>query len=261
MKKILFLLFNLCGIFIVQAQKFELGLQAGICNYWGDLAPKVKLSETKGTAGFFGRLNFNHTWALKGEFNHYSVSGSDKNFEVNAPRNLSFRSGINELAVILEFNYLKYGPFVLHKKITSYVYAGIAGFTFNPQAKLKDKYYDLRDYQTENVLYNKFSMAIPFGIGIKYMLSNKFAIEGQLGFRKTFTDHLDDVSTVYPGVNASDAGTVKSILTDRSVELYGTPQNKLGYRRGNPDYKDWYMSCTVSIAMRIHTRIKCARFF
>ncbi len=263
MKKILFLVLVVNGICEVNAQKFELGIQAGACNYWGDLAPKLVMKETHGTGGVFIRLNFNHSWAWKTEFNSYVVSGSDKNFSFNSERNLSFTSGIQEFATVFEFNYLKYGPHVLHKKFTSYVYLGIGGFMFNPQTVLNGKTYDLRDYQTEGVLYKKFSMAIPFGIGLKYMVSKKIALECQLGFRKTYTDYLDDVSGVYPNIQKrfSDGGMVSATLTDRSIEKYGVPINKDGYKRGNPGYKDWYMSATVSVVMRLHTRIKCARFY
>ncbi len=263
MKKFLFLAVYVIGICELSAQKFELGIQAGASNYWGDLAPIVALKETKGTGGIFIRLNLNNTWAWKTEFNQYYVSGSDKNFSYNSERNLSFTSGIKELATVLEFNYLKYGPYVLDKKYTSYVYLGIAGFIFNPQAKIKDKTYDLRDYQTEGVMYNKFSLAIPFGIGLKYMLNKKFAVECQLGFRKTFTDYLDDVSTVYPDIQKryTNGGFVSATLTDRSIEKYGVPKNKDGYKRGDPNYNDWYMSCTISLVMRLHTRIKCERFY
>ncbi|MBC7383998.1 MAG: hypothetical protein H7296_13600 [Bacteroidia bacterium] len=263
MKNFVFLLIGMSVFLFVKAQKVEFGIQGGVCNYWGDLSPQIKLKETHGTAGTFIRLNLSNTIAFKAEYNQLLVSGNDKNFDFNKDRNLSFTSNISEFAAVVEFNYLRYGPFVLDKKMTSFVFVGIAAFMFNPKAKLGDKYYDLRDYQTENVLYSRTSLAIPFGIGYKYMFNNRFAIEGQLGFRKTFTDYIDDVSTVYPDVanRFKDGGIVSATLTDRSVELYGTPQNKLFYKRGNPDYDDWYMSLTVSVVMRIHGRIKCARFF
>jgi hypothetical protein len=245
------------------AQRVEFGLQAGACNYWGDLSPKVIAKETHFTSGLFMRVNLNNTWAIKGEFNRYQVSGTDQNFEFNKNRNLSFSSPINEGAIIFEYNYSKYGPFILDKKFTSYFYAGLGGFTFNPQATLKGKVYDLRDFQTEGQAYSRFSMAVPFGMGIKWMLSNRFALEGQFGFRKTFTDYLDDVSTVYPDVQArlNDGGLIGATLTDRSIETYGTPQYAKGYKRGNSNHNDWYMSATISIAMRLNTKIKCARFY
>lgn len=255
----IFLIFNTLS----QAQKTELGLQVGASNYYGDLAPSISMSESHPTFGAFVRRNLNNTWAIKTEFNRFTVSGNDNNFSYNAPRNLSFQSHINEAAMVVEFNYLKYGPYVLDKKYTSYVFVGVAGFQYNPQAQLRGVWYDLSDYRTEGVSYSKLAMAIPFGIGFKYLASKKFAFECQLGFRRTFTDYLDDVSTVYPDVVArfEQSGLIGATLTDRSIENNGLPTYKKGYKRGNPNTKDWYMSFTLGCAMRLNTRTKCARFF
>jgi hypothetical protein len=245
------------------AQRVELGLQAGVCNYWGDLAPKVKTSESHFTAGAFMRVNLNNTWAIKAEFNRLEVSGTDQNFAFNKNRNLSFFSPVSEGAILFEYNYSNYGPFVLDKKFTSYFFAGLGGFVFNPQTMLNGKVYDLRDFQTEGKVYSKFSIAVPFGMGVKWMLNNRLALESQIGFRKTFTDYLDDVSTVYPDVQArlENSGVLNATLTDRTIELYGAPQYAKGYKRGNANHNDWYMSATISIVMRLNTKIKCARFY
>jgi hypothetical protein len=246
-----------------QAERYEFGIQGGVCNYWGDLAPKVVFKETHTTAGIFARINFNSSLAWKNELNVYKVSGTDKNFDYNAGRNLSFSSQINEVSSVLEFNFFKYGPYVLDKKFTTYFYGGLAGFMFNPQARLNGQTYDLIDYKTENVAYSTISVAIPFGMGIKWMVNKNLALEWQFGFRRTYTDYLDDVSTVYPDMDArfNDGGLISATLTDRTIETFGTPQNKLGYRRGNPDYKDWYMSSTISLAFRLNSKVKCGRFY
>lgn len=245
------------------AQKAELGFQAGVCNYWGDLAPSVRYNETHPMGGLFARLNLNHTWAIRTELNHFTISGKDANFDFNKNRNLSFQTQINEAALIFEFNYLKYGPYVLHEKFTSYLFLGIGGFSFNPQAYLNGAWYNLSDYKTENVAYKKLGISVPFGIGVKYMFNKRFACEAQLGFRKTYTDYLDDVSTVYPDIASrfSDGGQITATLTDRSIELYGTPQFKDGYKRGDPGHKDWFMNLSIGFSMRLHTKSKCARFF
>lgn len=254
-----FILLFKCSI----AQKTELGIQAGVCNYFGDLSPAIKFNETHFTGGFYARINLNHTWAIKTEFNRYTISGSDANYSFTKTRNLSFQSDLNEAAVLFEFNYLKYGPYVLHENFTSYVYFGIGACTFNPRAYLNGTWYDLSDYRTENVAYKKYTMVIPFGIGLKYMVSKRLAFEAQLGFRKTYSDYLDDVSTVYPDINArfADGGLITATLTDRSIENYGTPQFKDGYKRGDPSHKDWYTCFTLGCSFRLQTKTKCARFF
>jgi len=95
------------------------------------------------------------------------------------------------------------------------------------------------------------------------MPARNIALEGQLGFRRTYTDYLDDVSNVYPNVNRALAnGRITGILTDRSTEnTGGVAVNKTNYKRGNADYNDWYMYATISLAIRLNTRVKCARFY
>lgn len=245
------------------AQKFDVGAQLGLSNYWGDLSPTIALNETRPAGGLFARLNLNNTWSLNAQFNLMQVGGSDRNFQENTFRRLSFKSNITEFAALVEYNFINYGPYVLDKKFTTYVYTGLAGFIFKPQARLDGKWYDLTDYKTEGVQYSRYSMAIPMGMGFKWMAYRNFALEGQIGFRRTFTDYLDDVSNVYPDVIlAAQNGRISGILTDRSTELTGgVPVNKTGYKRGNADYNDWYIFGSLSLAMRINSRIKCARFY
>ena len=45
--------------------------------------------------------------------------------------------------------------------------------------------------------YNLTQFAIPFGGGIKFRVSENVVLAYEVGFRKTFTDYLDDVSTFY----------------------------------------------------------------
>lgn len=262
MKKCLFFILSLLAQ-VSFAQKTEFGFHAGVCNYWGDLAPMLVAKETHPMAGVFARINLNHTWALRAELNKFTLTGTDANFANSQVRNLSFKNQMNEAALLLEFNYLKFGTHVLHEHFTSYVFVGMGVFTHNPQGYLNGVWYDLRNYRTENVAYSTFGMAIPFGIGIKYMFNNRFAFESQLGFRKTFTDYLDDVSGVYPDIQSrfSDGGLIGSTLTDRSIEKFGMPQFKKGYKRGDPGHNDWYMNLSVGFSMRLRAKGKCPRFF
>ena len=153
-----FCLFFLCMLSLNQdtkAQAIELGYQIGGSNYWGDLAPKIALSETNLSSGLFARLNLSNSFAWKNELNFHNVSGTDQNFEINKSRNLNFHSKITEFASVIEFNFDKYGTGVLDKKITSYFYAGLSYFRFNPQTEINGNTVDLATYQTEDVAYSK----------------------------------------------------------------------------------------------------------
>ena len=246
------------------AQKVEFGIHAGLANYTGDVAQHMILSETKIAGGIFARLNFNNTWAITAIGTQLRVSGSDENFSYNKARNIKFRTDVTELAGLVEFNYFKYGTGVRDKRFTPYVYWGLGAAFFNPQGFYQNEWYDLQQYQTEGKAYNGIALVMPMGIGIKWMPNKKMSLEGSLGFRKTYTDYLDDVSNTYidPSKQLNEKGIIGAALADPSYNLNeGAFINKAGYQRGNPDFNDFYFVTNISVTYRIFTRIKCARFY
>ncbi|MES2559160.1 MAG: DUF6089 family protein [Bacteroidota bacterium] len=251
-------------ITLLSAQRIEVGVALGAANYVGDLARTMVMTETKPAFGIFGRYALSSSFAFKGEITFTQLSGSDQNYGFNTVRNLNFRSDITEYSGVLEFNFNKYGLSVLDKKFTSYVFIGVAMFEFKPEALYQDAWYDLRPLRTEGKTYGSTSYAIPFGMGIKCHLARNFSLEANFGFRKTFTDYLDDVSGTYIDNYEQNQrmGAVAAALTDRSAELFnGVPQYPAGSKRGNPDFNDWYMVGSVSLSYRILNATKCARFY
>lgn len=263
LEKTAYLFTAICITLIVRsssAQSVEIGISAGAANYFGDLAPTPVISETKGAAGAFARINMSSTWAWTNSFMYAQVSGNDKNFAFNTARNLNFKTDIYEYSSTIEFNYLKYGVGVLDNKFTSYLFAGIGVFGFNPRGYYNGQWYNLRDFQTEGVAYQPYSFAIPFGIGLKWILNKNFNFECQFGFRKTYTDYLDDVSNTYP--NNTNKSIIAATLSDPSILINGgTIINKQGFKRGNSDISDWYMIAQVSLSYRIYRKVKCSRFY
>jgi hypothetical protein len=254
----------LFSIGTANAQRIEVAATIGVSNYVGDLAPSMVASEMHPAIGFFGRYNISSSFAITAGMNFTRISGSDKNFDFNQPRNLSFRSNISEYSTTLEFNYFKYALGILDKSFTSYVFVGLGMLKYNPQAYFENDWIDLAPLETEGKSYSTTSIIVPFGMGVKWRINRNFALESSIGFRKTYTDYLDDVSEKYADVaeQQKTKGPVAAILTDRSAELNnGEFQNKPGYRRGNPDFNDWYVIGGVTISYRIFNRRKCARFY
>ena len=88
------------------SQKVEIGLNVGLANYTGDLAPSVVLSETQPAAGVFARLNLNNTWALTGFANFLRISGHDANFSFNAPRTVILSMAQESKSCILHLMFI-----------------------------------------------------------------------------------------------------------------------------------------------------------
>src|SRR5262249_33712591 len=105
------------------------------------------------------------------------------------------------------------------------------------------------------------SMCIPFGFGCKFNLSSKWLLGWEVGFRRTYTDYLDDVSKTYPDFKA--IGELQAMtFSDRSGEVNGGKYLAVpGDTRGNPQDKDWYIFSGISLALRIIPPKPCTNNF
>jgi hypothetical protein len=257
------------------AQKFrngitEIGFLLGGGNYFGDLAPEIVLKETNPAIGLFYKKHHSKYFSSRYQFLYTSISGDDKNFKANSYRSLSFHSNIFELGYSLEFNFIGFGinNNQHEKPYTTYVFGGFNMFTFNPKAYLPSgDEVELRNIGTEGqVLENKkkYSLiqpALNFGIGYKFNIKNYTVIGIELGFRKTFTDYLDDVKGTYPDFAALNAkqGTGAGDFSQPQT-VNGNPPFPAGTMRGDPHLKDWYMVAGITISFRSYKRTPCYGF-
>jgi hypothetical protein len=183
------------------------------------------------------------------------LSGSDQNTSVERnlwQRNLSFRSEIYELGGQVEYELVKIEKGFYRS--APYMFAGVAGFYFNPQAELDGRTYNLNTYRTEGVEYSLMQVAIPFGLGFKLALSDKGNVGFEMGWRKTFTDYLDDVSKSYPSNirQLIETNSIGAMLSYRTPEIISdAPVVTNGAGRGNPDKKDWYMFFGLTLAVNV----------
>ncbi len=256
-----FLFFALSG----NAQYLDLGAFLGASNYKGDLNERTPLApnEYNHAIGLTARYNASPRFALKFNLFKGQVSGddADSGFEEINLRNLNFRSDIVELSSQLEFNLTKFA--IREGKVSApYIFAGIGGMYFNPQAQMRGNWYDLQPLGTEGQgyaeltdkpRYSKYQAVIPLGLGLKFSLNHKVNLGLEFGARKTFTDYLDDVGGYYP-----DISKLKSLNPTAAQLSYRSPEymksnlpNPSGTERGNPDNKDWYyfMGLTISVNM------------
>ena len=247
------LLFFLCSPFILFSQGFEVGLMAGVSSYQGDLGPSnLKITPGKFHAAFgaFGRYNINDFFAARLSINYGTISGDDA--KEGRKRNLSFRSDLLEFTVTGEWNILGYQPYGLAKVFSPYIYAGIGFFHFNPRTQYEGEWVELQPLGTEGQSmpgfegkYGLVELAIPFGLGVKYAINDKWNVGLEFGWRKTFSDYLDDVSGDYVDNEQLIAGNgeLAAALANRSGEPIPG-----GTQRGNDARSDWYMVGGITIS-------------
>ena len=106
------------------------------------------------------------------------------------------------------------------------------------------------------------TIAIPVGGGAEFTFNDKIKLGLEIGYRFTFTDYLDDVSTRY--ADPADLPFTQSIeLANRSLEAFrrGNPDPENldivnfapGTLRGNEDSNDGYLMFQLSLSYFIKT--------
>lgn len=222
----------------------ELGFFGGASYYIGDINPRGHFLASHPAAGVYFRYTTNYRFGFRFGLNYGKISGNDAHSGEpdQMERNLNFRSNIYELYATSEFNFVEYRIGHDRYKFTMFVFAGLAGFYFNPQSDIGGGYQTLRDQRTEGQgkEYPKYQVSIPFGVGLKWNVAEKIGLGIEWGPRRTFTDYLDDVKGSYP---ESGGGS----FTDRTVEGNASP----GSMRGNPSTRDWYFYYGLTLNFKL----------
>ena len=264
-KKLILSFYLLIGLLpIAYAQRAEVGVNAGGAGYMGDLNQFNPLKISGLNAGIFTKINFDPHWGLGLHYN-YGVIKADDALSNNADfrqRNLNFKTSLNEIAFIGSFNFFDMYTPGSRKRVTPYLFAGAGGVIFNPTASYVDPtnvefIFALRDINTEDLLskYRNYAVVIPYGAGVKYKKNENWTLFGQIGYRTTFTDYLDDVSTVYPIVDKRWRGVN---VSDRSEEL-GAKFYSPGDQRGDFRKRDTYLFVNIGISYTFVSQ-KCFTF-
>jgi opacity protein-like surface antigen len=257
-KNIILILGMFFSPFFLISQHSELGIKFGVSLYQGDLSPDIKElnpGQVNPMVGVFGKYNFNRFIVARAGFNYGLVSAEDAKStnDGSKNRNLSFRSNILEGNLMLEINILGYEPYNLEKPWSPYVFAGIALFHYNPKAKYDGEWIELQPLGTEGQglpsypdrqPYSLNEFAIPFGAGLKFALSDTWNLGVEGGFRRAFTDYLDDVSMSYVEESLLlEKNPLSAALANRS----GNPI-AAGSTRGNDKVSDWYAFFGVTLS-------------
>lgn len=256
---------------------------------------------------------FGPRYSLMAQFMFATLKGSDgesadpgdlSNGIYRYKRNLSFRNNIKELSVVGIFDLFEnQQTYMSRVKWTPYAYIGLAVYMHNPQAIApatdltgsplaeSGEYVDLQPLGTEGQHaalnstdvnygiqpYSLIQLAIPFGLGARFRLTDVLDLSADIGFRYTFTDYLDDVSANYVDLTLLTSPLAQS-MSYRTNELSGYPVNpqasgipgvnvEAGYGSEFPDNKrggkkdnDVYMVTSIRLSYIIKAKFHQAKF-
>ena len=239
----------------------ELVLRGGGMTYLGDLNNQTVFGQVRPAGGGGVRVRLDNRWCVRIDGAYGTLTATHDWLE---KRNLSFRSQLTEGGVAVEFNFRPYGGGATDYQWTPYLFGGVALFHFDPQAQYVNARGDtlwvrLQPLCTEGQgttaypdrhPYPLTQVAMPFGLGVRVRLGKNVSLTAEYGFRRTWTDYLDDVSTTYVGADLLRAeveeGALAAQLADRSEVA-----NQPGIKRGDDSLDDWYSYFNLSVGIRM----------
>lgn len=266
----IFLLLILLPLSSVAQKKINLTLFGGFSNYSGDIQEKrFTLDQSKGAFGLGLSYEVMPKLLVRGGLTYGRVGADDKfnSDSMRRDRNLNFQTPVVEASLVGDYSLF---DIAAGRRLTPYVFAGLALYGFNPYTfDTTGRKVFLRDLGTEGQglpqypdrkKYNLVQVAIPFGVGVRFRITDNTYLGYEIGLRKLFTDYLDDVSISYADELAllSGRGPRSVDLAFRGDEL---KDRQLQYpdantKRGGPEFKDWYYfsGLTLSIGLIEETK-------
>jgi hypothetical protein len=245
----------------------EFGISAGVGHYFGDLNPNFAVNRPKIAAGIFFRKQITNYIGIRLSGDYVMLGYSDvySSNSVQQQRNLSFNTNLWEMSLAGDFNFFEFRPGFEGYNFTPYIGLGIGVFSYDPYAYLNGEKYLLRTLGTEGQgsslypdlqPYSPIAISIPFTVGAKYALNERTNVFGEITYRFTTTDYLDDVSGLYapdafpplPDGSPSPA----FLLQDRSYET-GSSIGIKGRQRGNSLQKDAFATFKIGISFNLQS--------
>jgi hypothetical protein len=252
---------------LISQKSDEVGVFIGCSFYNGDLNPNGFFNEfTKMAAGAVYRRNLNTRFSERINLFIGTLYANDAQspYAFNQERNLNFKSPVDEVSGVMEFNFLDFDMSSKKYFYTPYLFGGIGLFRFNPQGWVNGQWVALQPLGTEGQgttgnpkpPYSLIQPCIPFGFGLKVSIAQTICLNFEWGLRKTFTGYLDDVSTTYPDPIALIAtrganGPLAVAASNKSLNPNKT--GMIGTQRGDGN-NDWYSFAGLIITWRIHNQ-------
>jgi hypothetical protein len=220
----------------------------GTSTYFGELANPGDYIDAKPNINAGLQYYFTPRISARAEVTWFTLEGDDSKADDGSrkKRNLSFKSNNVEVGFTGAVNLFPNGNrYYRRPYFNVYGFGGVGFIYFNPKTEYQGKKYALQPLNTEGADYSRIGLVIPFGLGARLKAGPNFNIALEGGYRKTFTDYLDDVSTVHLGTAAFSDPTAAA-LSDRRPEL-GLTAAPAGTQRGNPSGNDGYFLLNIKV--------------
>lgn len=256
MRSILCFSLLLSGIYLnvcVAQRTFSLSIGGASSYYYGDLSDQLRNARIRPGLTLNGSMYLSPAVSVRLGMSYGMIGAADSlaSSAGRVHRNLSFQSALGEVSSVAVWHLFpdkRFGvSWVRKPHISPYVFGGIALFAFDPRTEYNGEMVRLQPLGTEgqhidnygpNRPYRLIQASFPFGGGLSFRPGRQWGLRLEMGYRMSFTDYLDDVSTVYPETEAllRIRGSLSAELSNRTGSAV-----EAGSQRGNPQAKDGYV--------------------
>ena len=188
--------------------KFEIGTNAGVFVYQGDLTPSQfgSYNTLKPELNFFVNRIISPVFSLRTNLALGGLKGDDAKYSVpryRQQRNFNFNSPAFEISELLVGYLFKNNISRASPRLSPYLFAGLGLSLLNIKrdwSRFNAEYFSSEAGTISGLMADQqhplptLIPVLPMGIGIRYPISSRISINAETSYRFTFTDYLDGFS-------------------------------------------------------------------
>lgn len=168
-----------------QDYKYDIGVEAGISSYWGDVNQSSLIYRPGFTGGAVFRYVIDYRWAIRANLSAAMLSGNATDDDNILPDGdgYQFSTTLFDAGCRAEFNFFNYGVGQSYKntsRFSPYITAGLAFCAGFPEGN------------------NFFTVNIPFGVGVKYKVGQRWNLGLEFVMHKVIGDRIDNIDLKDP---------------------------------------------------------------
>jgi OmpA-OmpF porin, OOP family len=192
-------------------RRYEIGGGLGMTQVFGDIGGTIsqqnwfglrdiRLDETSLAFPLYGRYRLTPFYTLK--VNATLGFGHGDDLESRNDRGRSYKTMLTELSGQVEYYFFpeerryksaamfnRRGMLNNYMSFSSYVFLGLGGVYSRAHVTFTE---DMYPY--DRIKANNIGMVVPFGIGLKYTISDRWLAGAELGYRISITDYIEGYS-------------------------------------------------------------------
>ena len=187
---------------------YEIGINVGTLIYQGDLSQSEfgSTKDLKPAVGIYVSKDLNTYFSFRANLNIGKIGADESQFSYPTYkkfRNFMFTTPITEFSTVLVWNILGQSADNDYRKLSPYIFAG-AGITFlnikRDWSRIDTTFFNSKSSTIIGLGKDTLQATprmlpiIPFGIGLKYAITDNIGLKAEATYRLTFSDYLDGFS-------------------------------------------------------------------